>query len=293
MKTQRMIRRTTLAMALAAFGVSGTARAVPEAESNHPIQSAQSLDVGGGSITVNGAIRHFGTSQPDVDFYSFDAKEGDVITVDIGGVPKDTLDATLTLFGPGPTFPRLIWNSEASLDSNSESDADPRIDAFRLSATGRYTVAVSSFPVMFNSGGTMTRTNTLSSGVYTLIISGITPAMQYISIDIKPGNNDEPAPINPKSKGVIPVALLSNADFDPFAIDVASLRFGRTGDEASLSRCSKDGRDLNADGKPDRVCHFDNEKAGFTKTDTSAMVKGTVGGKPFQGNGDLKVVPQK
>ena len=291
MKKQQMIRRTILAVALAAFGVSGTALAVDEAESNHPIQSAQPLAVGGGSISVNGAIAHFGTSQPDVDFYSFDAKEGDVITVDIGGTTND-LDANLTLFGPGPAYPVLIFSSDATLDSNSVREEDPRIEGFRLPATGRYTVAVSSFPVFFRPGGTMTSTRTMSSGTYGLAISGITPAMQYISIDIKPGN-DEPAVINPKSKGVIPVALLSNADFDPFTIDVASLRFGRTGDEASLSRCSKDGRDLNADGKPDRVCHFDNEKTGFTRGSTSAMVKGTVGGKPFQGNGDLKVVPQK
>jgi hypothetical protein len=280
-------------MALAAIGVSGTALAVPEEEPNQPIQSGRPLSVGaGGSITVNGAIVHPGPSVPDVDFYSFEAQEGDIITVDIDGTTNG-LDANLTLFGPGSAYPVLIFSSDAALDPGSAIEADPRIDPIRLDAAGRYTVAVSSFPVFFRSGGTMTSTRTLSSGAYTLIISGLTPAVQYISIDIKPGNT-EPAPINPKAKGVVPVALLSSSEFNALEVDVSTLTFGATGDERTFRRCGKEGEDVNGDGRPDLVCHFANELAAFQRGDSAGVVKGkTKGGKLFEGRGDLKVVPEK
>jgi hypothetical protein len=118
------------------------------------------------------------------------------------------------------------------------------------------------------------------------------PATQWIDIDIKPGNGLEPAPINPKAKGVIPVALLSNSDFNPFEVDVASLKFGRTGTEASYARCSNEGADLNGDTKPDRVCHFHNEMTGFQRGDSAGILTGRVGGKQFEGRDDLKIVPE-
>lgn len=294
MKTQPTIRRTILAMALAMLGAAGTALAVEETTgANQPIQSAQPLTVGtGGSITVTGAIAHFGASQPDVDFYTFDAQEGDTITVDID-LTTNGLDASLTLFGPGPDYPVLIMSSDAALDQGSETEADPRIDAFRLNVAGRYTVAVSSFPVFFRPGGTMTSTRTLSSGAYTLIISGLVPPVQMMNIDIKPGSN-EIAPINPKSKGLVPVALLSSSQFNALDADVNSLTFGASGDERSFRRCAKEGQDVNGDGRPDLVCHFENEVAGFRRGDSAGVVKGkTRTGKLFEGRGDLKVVPEK
>ena len=94
------------------------------------------------------------------------------------------------------------------------------------------------------------------------------------------------------------MALLSDRGFDPFAIDVASLRFGRTGKEASLVRCSQHGHHVKAiatrDGKRDRVCHFDNRKTGFTRMDTIGILKGvTLGKVAFEGKDDVKVYPQK
>jgi hypothetical protein len=59
----------------------------------------------------------------------------------------------------------------------------------------------------------------------------------------------------------------------------------------SLVRCLRAGKDFNGDGRLDRVCHFDNERSGFTWQDTIGTVTGTRGGKAFEGRGDLKVVP--
>jgi hypothetical protein len=292
MDKQLMIRRTLLAMALASMGATGTVLAVDEQEANNPIQAAQQVTVGGsGSVTIKGAIVHPSLNIPDVDFYSFEAKLGDTITVNIDGTGSGLLDASLFLFDPSNN--RFAFNQDAPRDSGSETDADPRIERITLNATGRWTVGVTSHPVLLNSGGTMSRISTMNSGAYTLVISGVTPALQHIVIDIKPGSL-EIAPINPKAKGVIPVALLSSPEFNPMDVDVNSVTFGHSGDEPSMRHCGKDGKDLNADGIADLVCHFENAVAKFVRGDSMGVVKGkTKGGKLFEGSGDLKVVPEK
>lgn len=50
-----------------------------------------------------------------------------------------------------------------------------------------------------------------------------------IPVDIRPGSC--PNPINPKSKGVLPVALLGTEDFDATIIDPATLELKREGEE--------------------------------------------------------------
>jgi len=303
MNKQQAFSRTLLALALAALGATGTALAVSEEEQNSPIQSAQKLTVDAeGSVTVNGVIGIgdlTGTPVLDVDFYSFHGQEGDSITVDIDGtgmfnnVPTNTI---LTLFGPGPSYTMLIRNDNNTMDEGSTTERDARIDPpFRLPATGIYTVGVTTAPVSLFHGGTLVGTKPLTNGKYTLIVKGVTPLMQQINIEVKPGSG-EYAPLNPKAKGVIPVALLSNKDFNALDVEVneKTLTFGRTGEEYSLKRCGKEGEDVNRDGYPDLVCHFDNEKAKFQRGDVSAVLKGkTKGAKPFQGHGDLKTLVEK
>jgi len=117
--------------------------------------------------------------------------------------------------------------------------------------------------------------------------------VQQINIEIKPGNR-EVAPVNPKSQGSILVALLSNSGFDARGVDTYSLTFGQSGNESSYLRCNKEYRDVDGDGLPDLLCHFDNGKTGFEPTDTAGKIKGrmTAGGQ-FEGQGWLKVVPAK
>lgn len=101
-----------------------------------------------------------------------------------------------------------------------------------------------------------------------------------VDIDIKPG--DDVNAINPKSKGNISVAILSGAGFDA-TTDVAreSLTFGATGDEASLQlrggrnavpNCGVE--DVDGDGLPDLVCHFDSQTSDFGAGDTEGILKG-------------------
>jgi hypothetical protein len=155
---------------------------------------------------------------------------------------------------------------------------------------------VSSNPRYFLDGGTL-GSNTLgrdANGCYTLRISGVTPSMIRIDVKIKPGTPEEGEPINPKSKGNVRVALLSSLEFNTPEVDQQSLRFGAKGDESSLLRCNKDDVDMNADGKPDLVCHFDTQTAGFASGNIEGIVTGSLkDGRQFEGRGPLKLVPVK
>jgi len=112
-----------------------------------------------------------------------------------------------------------------------------------------------------------------------------------VVIDIRPGSSDNP--INPKSNGKIPVAILSSATFNaPRQVDVASLSFGRTGNEKSLALCNTGGEDVNGDGLLDLVCHFDNKTAAFQSGDTQGILNGkTVNTIPITGKDSVRIVP--
>ncbi len=116
--------------------------------------------------------------------------------------------------------------------------------------------------------------------------------LRAVSIDIKPGSF--PNSINPKSEGKIPVAILSSADFNaPTQVNPSSLKFGRTGNEPSLAFCNTSPQDVNGDGLPDLVCHFNTSLTGFQAGDTKGVLTGqTVGGVGIIGTDSVKIVPK-
>ncbi len=105
-----------------------------------------------------------------------------------------------------------------------------------------------------------------------------------ITCDIKPGNPHNP--VNPKGKGVIPVAVLTTADFDATTLDPASLRFGSPatvsgGGGAQPAHGSGHVVDVDGDGDLDWLGHFSVEDAGFTGGDTEGWLVGeTLSGDP-------------
>lgn len=117
----------------------------------------------------------------------------------------------------------------------------------------------------------------------------VCPRRTAALIDIKPGSF--PNPINVKSNGVIPVAILGTAGFDPTTIDqaTANIKFGRKavvagGGGASPDRLCKP-EDVNGDGKLDLLCHFRQKLTGFQLRDTTGVIRW--GNQDFEGEAGI------
>jgi hypothetical protein len=303
MSNKLRTRSVIFAALVAAWSVSGAALAIGEVEPNDAVGTAQRLVIGNdGTVTVTGVVGvasgNFTEFVRDVDFYSFEGKAGDVITVDIDGgmiTNRTGVDTVLGLFGPkgsNPLFMYRMVDNPTTNDPGSVIRLDSRIDNFVLEVTGKYYIGVSSAPGMFVNATTLSSgaLQANSNGAYTLIVSGVTPSIQQINIIVKP-DTTEVARVNVKAKGRIPVALLSSAEFDAMAVDPQTLTFGAQGDEQSLERCNEKGRDYNGDGRLDRVCHFDLQAANFELGDTEGVIRGsTDSGMQFEGRGFLKII---
>lgn len=114
-----------------------------------------------------------------------------------------------------------------------------------------------------------------------------------VAIDIKPV--DDTNTINIKRPKTIPVAILSDPDFDaPSEIDRKNLTFGVTGDENSFISCARKQTDVNGDGLKDLVCTFSASVAGFQCGSTEGILKGqAVDGAPIEGRDLVRIVPCK
>jgi hypothetical protein len=106
-------------------------------------------------------------------------------------------------------------------------------------------------------------------------------------IDIKPGSF--PNSINPRSKGVIPVAVLTTSSFDATAVDPATVLFGPAGTEATPVHSALE--DVDGDGDADIILHFKTQDTGIVCGDTSASLTGeTSGGQVIEGSDSIKTV---
>jgi len=109
--------------------------------------------------------------------------------------------------------------------------------------------------------------------------------VEVITIDIKPGS-DPVNPVNSKSKGVIPVAVLGSMDFDATQVDFSTVEFG-----PGKASPVHDGHveNVNGDGFEDMVFHFNTQGTGITCGDTEATLLGeTFGGDAFSGTDSVK-----
>ena len=113
-------------------------------------------------------------------------------------------------------------------------------------------------------------------GETTTVVLPAETAEPAVTLDIKPGSAENP--INLRSRGVIPVALLSTPTFDATKVDFRILCFGDA--EAAAERdCSEShGRghfeDADGDGLRDLVLHYNTQQAGIDRGDTRACVNG-------------------
>lgn len=108
-----------------------------------------------------------------------------------------------------------------------------------------------------------------------------------VSVDIKPV--EFPNSINPKSKGVIPIAILTTDTFDAITVDALSVKFGPNGTTEAHRQGHPE--DVDGDGDSDLVLHFKTQATGIQCGDTSASLTGkTTGGQDIEGSDSIQTV---
>jgi hypothetical protein len=107
------------------------------------------------------------------------------------------------------------------------------------------------------------------------------------SIDIKPGSY--PNTINQKSKGNVPVAILTTDDFDASMVDASTVKF------LGGSPCKKEKlEDIDSDGDIDMLLHFKTQDLTFSlpwvENDWAFLTGYTIGGEFIWGKDTIKLV---
>jgi len=111
--------------------------------------------------------------------------------------------------------------------------------------------------------------------------------LQFIEIelDIKPGSY--PNSINLKSKGKVPVAVLTTDNFDAYDVDPDTCVFAN----ANPLRWKME--DVDNDSDDDMLFHFKTRELDLTKESTEATLEGeTFGGIQIIGTDSVKIVPE-
>jgi len=120
----------------------------------------------------------------------------------------------------------------------------------------------------------------------TVPTTGTTESFIPVSIDIKPGS--DPNSINIGSKGVVPVAVLSNSPFNAKDVDIDSILF------AGAKPAKNSYEDVNGDGNPDLILHFDTQSLNLTTNDTKAFLTGNLtSGLLIKGSDFVKIIANK
>ena len=109
-------------------------------------------------------------------------------------------------------------------------------------------------------------------------------------IDIKPGSY--PNSINLKSKGVLPVAILTTDDFDTANVDPGTVVFGSIGPESGATPVKYALEDVDGDGDIDMILHFRTQDTDIQAGDTSASLVGkTINSQYFEATDSVRTVP--
>ena len=133
--------------------------------------------------------------------------------------------------------------------------------------------------------------NTNFGAIFSFHSGGI-PISIDVAIDIKPGS--DPNCFNNNTRGVIPIAILSSADFnaiqvDPSTVQLAGLAVKIAGKSNKYLAHTED---VNGDGLIDLVVQIEDTDQVFTTGTTTATLTGKLyDGTPIEGEDDICIVP--
>lgn len=185
---------------------------------------------------------------------------------------------------------QFIIKRSASYGTALPGYGTPGIDSFPGGPVGWYITAIS-FPVnLLKVGGNTINVvgeDTCDAGGLGFLALELVIPFLSIQIDIKP--DSFPNSVNPNSEGVIPISILSTADFNANTIDQSSVRFGVKGTESVMKHFAYE--DVNKDGKMDIIFHFKTQDTGIICGSESAALTGkTISGKIIKGTDSVKTV---
>jgi WD40 repeat protein len=136
-------------------------------------------------------------------------------------------------------------------------------------------------PLRYVNSGSVPRSRVFAAdwnedGLNDIVLGGYDGKLQLflsitpVEIDIKPWS--DPNGINLKSKGVIPVAILTTDDFDATTVNPLSVEFGPGG--ATEAHGKEHIEDVDIDGDLDLLLHFRTQETGIECGDSEAVLTG-------------------
>ena len=112
-----------------------------------------------------------------------------------------------------------------------------------------------------------------------------------VEIDVKPGS--DPNPINPGSKGLVPVAILSSEDFDATTVDPTTVKLAGAGVAVrGKGKAMAHQEDVNGDGLTDLVVQVETQSfADLGEGGTVELTGTTFSGRAIVGYDEIVIVP--
>jgi hypothetical protein len=246
------------------------------------------------NITVDSAGQMFGWWDPcEDDLVSIDKSTGIATRVGESGVGTGTNGLSfnssdiLYMVNPWEFYTINTVTGAATYAGNigieaHHGDFDPASDLY-YGLTWPYGVPKWLVVADLSTGTVISMIELEDSDIHTLTFV----SMKTVSIDIKPGSF--PNSINPKNKGVIPVAVLTTEDFDAATVDPDSVKFGPAGAKKVHEKAHLE--DVDGDGDVDMVLHFETQETGIQADDTEACLTGkTTDGMAIRGCDSVRTV---